>query len=130
MKRPTNVLALSGGVGGAKLALGLAHCLEPDELTVVCNTGDDFVHLGMHICPDYGVYTLLIGVTRTRLGQADESWSFLGALDRLKARHGSGLRSGPTHIVRTGLAGRCFTISGGCRALPQNEGSAKCRTYD
>ena len=52
MKSRRKVLALSGGVGGAKLALGLAHCLESDELTIVCNTGDDFEHLGLNICPD------------------------------------------------------------------------------
>ena len=108
MKRPTNVLALSGGVGGAKLALGLAHCLEPDELTVVCNTGDDFVHLGLHICPDLDtvLYTLADWSNKEQgWGQADESWSFLGALDRLKGEtwFRLGDRDLATHIVRTGL---------------------------
>ena len=56
----TNVLALSGGVGGAKLALGLSHLLPSDNLTVVANTGDDFTHLGLQICPDIDtiIYTL------------------------------------------------------------------------
>ena len=45
------VVALSGGVGGAKLALGLYRVLPPDTLTVIVNTGDDFEHLGLHICP-------------------------------------------------------------------------------
>ncbi len=54
------VLALSGGVGGAKLALGLAQTLEPGQLHVVVNTGDDFDHLGLRICPDIDtlLYTL------------------------------------------------------------------------
>ena len=41
------VVALSGGVGGAKLALGLSRVLPADELLVVANTGDDFEHLGL-----------------------------------------------------------------------------------
>ena len=46
------VLALAGGVGGGKFARGLTAVLPPDELAVVVNTADDFVHLGLHICPD------------------------------------------------------------------------------
>src|SRR5208337_4840462 len=49
---PVSVLALSGGVGGAKLALGLSRVLPPDGLTIVANTGDDFEHLGLSISPD------------------------------------------------------------------------------
>jgi LPPG:FO 2-phospho-L-lactate transferase len=53
-------LALSGGVGGAKLVLGLSGVLAPDQMTVVANTGDDFEHLGLNICPDIDtvLYTL------------------------------------------------------------------------
>jgi len=46
------VLALAGGVGGGKLARGLAAVLPPDQLAIVVNTADDFVHLGLHISPD------------------------------------------------------------------------------
>ena len=54
------VVALAGGVGGARLADGLAMVLPPDDLTVVVNTGDDFEHLGLAISPDLDtvVYTL------------------------------------------------------------------------
>ena len=54
------VLALSGGVGGAKLALGLYRTLPPDTLTIVANTGDDFEHLGLMVSPDLDtlIYTL------------------------------------------------------------------------
>ena len=54
------VMILSGGVGGAKLALGMHRILPPEELTVVVNTGDDFDHLGLRICPDIDttLYTL------------------------------------------------------------------------
>ena len=47
-----SVVALSGGIGGAKLALGLYRVLPPGELIVVANTGDDFEHLGLAISPD------------------------------------------------------------------------------
>lgn len=54
------VVCLVGGVGGAKLAHGLAQILEPDQLTVIVNTGDDFWHYGLRICPDMDtvMYTL------------------------------------------------------------------------
>ena len=48
----TKILALTGGVGGAKLALGLAQILPPEQLLFAVNTGDDFEHLGLHISPD------------------------------------------------------------------------------
>ncbi|MBW8755749.1 MAG: YvcK family protein, partial [Sphingomonadales bacterium] len=47
-----HILALSGGVGGAKLAAGLAAVLPPERLTIAVNTGDDFEHLGLTVCPD------------------------------------------------------------------------------
>ena len=46
------VAALAGGVGGAKLVVGLANCLPPENLSVIVNTGDDFTHFGLRICPD------------------------------------------------------------------------------
>ncbi|MBT3449654.1 MAG: 2-phospho-L-lactate transferase, partial [Bacteroidetes Order II. Incertae sedis bacterium] len=54
------VLALSGGVGGAKFALGLYRVLESWSLGLIVNTGDDFEHFGLHIAPDIdtAVYTL------------------------------------------------------------------------
>ena len=51
------VLALSGGVGGAKLALGLSRVLPAEDLLLVANTGDDFEHLGLTICPDIDTLT-------------------------------------------------------------------------
>ena len=48
----SKILAITGGVGGAKLALGLSKVLAPDELLFAVNTGDDFDHLGLHISPD------------------------------------------------------------------------------
>ena len=80
------VVALSGGIGGAKLALGLCRTLPPDCLMVVCNTGDDFEHLGLSISPDLDtvLYTLAdIANAETGWGRAGETWSFMAALEQL-----------------------------------------------
>jgi LPPG:FO 2-phospho-L-lactate transferase len=80
------VIALAGGVGGAKLAHGLAQILPPEDLTVVVNTGDDFEHLGLHVAPDLDtvMYTLAgLANPDTGWGLRDESWNFLDALGRL-----------------------------------------------
>jgi LPPG:FO 2-phospho-L-lactate transferase len=77
------VVALSGGVGGAKLALGLSRILPPDELLVVANTGDDFEHLGLTICPDIDTLTyVLAGLDNTEQGwgRRDETWSFMATI--------------------------------------------------
>ncbi len=76
-------LAISGGVGGAKLALGLSKLLAADQLAIVVNTGDDFRHLGLHISPDIDtlVYTLAgQSNPETGWGRRDESWHFMEAL--------------------------------------------------
>ena len=81
-----NVLALSGGVGGAKLALGLARTLAAADLNIVANTGDDFTHLGLRICPDIDtvIYTLSDLADKERgWGRQDESWNFMAAFGRL-----------------------------------------------
>ncbi len=84
-ERPS-VLALSGGVGGAKLALGLYHVLEPWQLAVAVNTGDDFSHIGLHIAPDIDtvMYTLA-GENNTELGwgRAGETWNFMDQFGQL-----------------------------------------------
>jgi LPPG:FO 2-phospho-L-lactate transferase len=77
------IIALSGGIGGAKLALGLSRVLPPEELLIVANTGDDFEHYGLTICPDTDtlLYTLA-GLDNPKLGwgRADESWAFMETL--------------------------------------------------
>jgi LPPG:FO 2-phospho-L-lactate transferase len=80
------ILALAGGVGGAKLAHGLAMQVLPEELLVVVNTGDDFVHLGMNISPDLDtVMYWLAGINDTARGWglAGETWNFMASLERL-----------------------------------------------
>jgi LPPG:FO 2-phospho-L-lactate transferase len=80
------VVALSGGVGGAKLALGLSRVLPPDELVIVANTGDDFEHLGLSISPDIDTLTyVLSGLDNpvTGWGRRDETWSFMETIGAL-----------------------------------------------
>ena len=76
-------LALTGGIGGSKLALGLSKMLNADELGFVVNTGDDFEHLGLHISPDIDtlLYTLAgLNNQETGWGRRDDSWEFMQAL--------------------------------------------------
>ncbi len=101
-----NVVALAGGVGGAKLAYGLAQLVPPDKLTIIVNTGDDFEHLGLRISPDLDtvMYTLAnLANPATGWGQKDESWNALAGV----ARYGGpvwfqlGDRDLATHLLRT-----------------------------
>ncbi|HEY0957727.1 MAG TPA: 2-phospho-L-lactate transferase [Novosphingobium sp.] len=81
-----HVLALSGGVGGAKLAAGLMAILPAEDLTIAVNTGDDFEHLGLTICPDIDsvVYALAdLNDTVRGWGVADESWRAMEMLGKL-----------------------------------------------
>jgi len=81
-----SVLALTGGVGGAKLALGLYHVLPPAQLSLVVNTADDMRHLGLCVSPDIDtlIYTLAGLVnTQTGWGRQNETWSFMQALPAL-----------------------------------------------
>jgi LPPG:FO 2-phospho-L-lactate transferase len=80
------IAALCGGVGGAKLAYGFARVLPPRELTVIVNTGDDFEHFGLKICPDVDtVMYALSGIDNREAGwgRAAESWAVLDEVGRL-----------------------------------------------
>jgi LPPG:FO 2-phospho-L-lactate transferase len=99
------VVALSGGVGGAKLAHGLYQALEPDALTLIVNTGDDFDHYGLRICPDLdtALYTLAgIANEATGWGVADDTWTALDMLQRygVDTWFQVGDRDFATHILR------------------------------
>ena len=76
--RKTLVVALCGGVGGAKLALGLSRVVPDADLMVVANTGDDFEHLGLAISPDLDtiMYTLAgLADPQRGWGRRDETWT-------------------------------------------------------
>jgi LPPG:FO 2-phospho-L-lactate transferase len=80
------IVALAGGVGGAKLAHGLAQILPPKDLTVIVNTGDDFEHLGLSISPDLDTvcYTLAgLANPQTGWGRVDETWNTIANVKRL-----------------------------------------------
>ena len=100
------IIALAGGVGGAKLAHGLAQIILPENLTIIVNTGDDFEHLGLSISPDLDTvcYTLAgLENPLTGWGRADESWqvfdnvALLGGPDWFRL----GDRDLGTHLERT-----------------------------
>ena len=99
-------VALAGGVGGAKLADGLARLLPPRDLTVVVNNGDDFEHLGLYVCPDLDTvcYTLAgLANAETGWGRADETFQALEALGALGGEtwFRLGDRDLATHLERT-----------------------------
>jgi LPPG:FO 2-phospho-L-lactate transferase len=101
-----SVAVLSGGVGGAKLVLGLSRVLSDGQLTVIANTGDDFEHLGLAISPDLDTltYTLAGEVNaETGWGLRDESWHFMEALAQLGGEtwFRLGDRDLATHVERT-----------------------------
>jgi LPPG:FO 2-phospho-L-lactate transferase len=84
--RPLSIVALAGGVGGAKLVHGLAQILAPEELTVIVNTGDDFEHLGLSISPDLDTvcYTLAgLANPETGWGRINETWQTITNLKKL-----------------------------------------------
>jgi LPPG:FO 2-phospho-L-lactate transferase len=100
------VIALAGGVGGAKLVDGLAKLLSPKDLSVIVNTGDDFEYLSLQISPDLDTvcYTLAdLANAETGWGQRQESWvtfneiTALGGLNWFRL----GDKDLATHLVRT-----------------------------
>ena len=102
----TLVVALSGGIGGAKLALGLARIMTPADLLVVANTADDFEHLGLAISPDLDtlMYTLAgLDDPQRGWGRRDETWTFMAALAALGGETWFRLGDGDlaVHVERT-----------------------------
>ena len=111
-----NVLALAGGVGGAKLVLGLTRLLSPEQLTIVVNTGDDETFHGLHVSPDLDtmLYTLAgVSNPETGWGLAGESFNALEMLAHYGAEtwFNLGDRDLATHIRRTQLLREGATLS-------------------
>ena len=86
LDRKRRILAITGGVGGAKLALGLSKVLGADELAFAVNTGDDFEHLGLHISPDIDSLTYALAEENNQelgWGRQGETWQFIETLNAL-----------------------------------------------
>ena len=131
MSHPSGkILALAGGVGGAKLALGLAGVLPSEALTVVVNTADDFEHLGLAISPDLDtvMYTLAgVANPETGWGRRDESWTVMETLGQLGGEtwFRLGDKDLATHIERTRRLNSGERLSAITRDLAQRLG-IKC----
>ena len=111
----TKILAITGGVGGAKLALGLSKILTPDELLFLVNTGDDFQHLGLEISPDLdSLLYALSGKNNPELGwgRANETWACISELEELGADSWFRLgdRDLALHLVRTQMLNQGATL--------------------
>ena len=122
-----SVVALAGGVGGAKLALGFSHILGSEELTVVVNTADDDRFYGLHVSPDLDtvLYTLA-GVSNAEMGWGLAGESFR-TLDRLKeygvdAWFNLGDLDLATHLYRTKMLDEGKTLSEVCQQLARSLG--------
>jgi LPPG:FO 2-phospho-L-lactate transferase len=111
-----HILALSGGVGGAKLAAGLAAVTSGEDLTIVVNTGDDFEHLGLTICPDIDSVTYaLAGLNDTERGWGveNETWQAMAMLRALgeEGWFNLGDRDLAMHIARSWRLRAAETLS-------------------
>ncbi|MCA9535629.1 MAG: 2-phospho-L-lactate transferase [Myxococcales bacterium] len=141
MSQHARVVALAGGVGGSRLAQGLARALPADALTVVVNTGDDLTHLGLRVCPDLDtlMYTLAgLGDRARGWGLADESFRAM----EMVGRYGGptwfalGDRDLGTHLARTTrlhagasltevTAELCASLGVSTRLLPMTDGERR-----
>lgn len=110
------IVALAGGVGGARLANGLAGVLQPGELLVAVNVGDDFEHLGLTICPDIDTVTYTLAGLNDRergWGVKNESWAFMDTLRKLGGPDWFALgdRDLAKHVLRTDRLRRGDTLT-------------------
>jgi LPPG:FO 2-phospho-L-lactate transferase len=121
------ILALAGGVGGARLANGLAKVLPAGGLTVAVNVGDDFTHLGLPICPDIDTVTYTLAGRNNRelgWGVSGESWAFM---DELKTLGGAdwfnlGDRDLAKHVLRGEWLRQGWSLSAVTAELARRQG--------
>lgn len=123
-----NIVVLAGGVGGAKLADGLAQIVPAGNLTIIVNTGDDFQHLGLTICPDVDTVTYtLAGAANpdTGWGRAGETWRAIEEVERLggPAWFRLGDLDLATHLTRTHLLRQGQTLTQATDHLRRRLGS-------
>ncbi|GLV23954.1 2-phospho-L-lactate transferase [Sphingobium sp. Cam5-1] len=112
----SRIVTLTGGVGGAKLVLGLMRICPPEQITAIVNTGDDFQHFGLTISPDIDtlLYTLSGKANAAQgWGREGESWSFMDALKSLGGEDWFLLGDGDLalHVLRSHLLARGETLS-------------------
>jgi LPPG:FO 2-phospho-L-lactate transferase len=138
-----HVVALCGGVGGAKLAHGLSLALAPQDLSIIVNTGDDFEHLGLKISPDLdSVLYALAGLSDPvrGWGRSGETWTFMAALDGLGGENWFQLGDGDLamHVERSWRLAKGATLSEvtaylcgalgiGVRVLPMSDDPVRTR---
>lgn len=138
---PRPCVALSGGVGGAKLVLGLSKVMAPEALAVIVNTCDDFEHLGLHISPDLDtlMYTLAgLNNPETGWGRADETGVFMSTLAEIGGETWFylGDKDLATHVERTRrlaqgdrlteiTADFCAKLGVGVQLLPMSDDSVR-----
>ncbi len=141
-RRWRKVVALSGGVGGARLLHGLSRALEPGVLTAIVNTGDDLEHWGLAVSPDLDtvMYTLADLADEARgWGLLGETFQALAMIRRYGGEDWFGLgdRDLATHLTRTAALRRgetlsavtarmCAALGVTCSVLPMSD--APCRT--
>src|SRR6201981_4149384 len=137
------VVALSGGIGGAKLALGLSRILPAEELLVIANTGDDFEHLGLSISPDIDTLTYVLADIDnpvTGWGRRDETWSCMDSIGALGGEDcfRLGDRDLALHVERTRrlrlgqtlsevTADICRRLGIGARVVPMSDDRVRTR---
>ncbi len=123
----SGTVILTGGVGGAKLVLGLLQVVDPATVTAIVNTGDDFRHLGLHISPDIDtlLYTLSGKANAAQgWGREGESWAFLGALKELGGEDWFllGDQDMALHVLRSAALARGDNLSAVTASFAQSWG--------
>jgi len=118
----TKIVALAGGVGGAKLAWGLAKVCDKEDLTIIVNTGDDFEHFGLKISPDLDTvcYALAdLANPQTGWGRNSETWHVLEELKRFGGPDWFNLgdKDLALHLERTRLLNEGHSLSDVTRSL-------------
>lgn len=122
-----NITALAGGIGASKLLFGLVKVINPRDLTIIVNTGDDIVLHGLRISPDLDIVTYtLAGVVNPKTGWGFRNETF-AALKRLRelgrdAWFNLGDRDLATHIHRTAMLATGATLTQVADSIRQSLG--------
>ena len=129
MARPKKILAITGGVGGAKLALGLSKILSPEQVMFAVNIADDFTHLGLHISPDIDSLIYALAEQNNQelgWGRAGETWQFIETLGSLGGENWFRLgdKDMALHMRRSGLLNDGATLTAATVEITRRMGIA------